>query len=279
MSIQIPGTKIHVVRSEVIAPTHIIISSRGSGRSGKTHFATTLPEPIGWLPFDPNSRSVVNSLIESQGKDIFLPTEDLSRQADFVANLTVEAAIKHYSEQMGEIRKLYEWMMKSPDIKSVVVDTGGQLWEDIMFMHFGRKLRVQARDLGAPRGTMKDWFVGPATKPILFIHHAKPKWVNDNPVPGEWETEGCSKLRDWVGVEIHHFHLTTEAVVQDMRVRFGGQHPDNDGGKSWRRGQFGFILLNSSARMDLANKVYIGDDANFITLMSDLDPAMLDQWL
>lgn len=269
------GSPTKITLSDTIdVPDYLVMSSRGFGRTGKSHFGATMPETIGWLPLDPNARWTAHRLQQS-GVNIIMPTSDFGRIEDpeKVAGMEAEACKAYYWDHIRIVRAIYTRYLEMPKIKSIVVDTGGQLFEDIMYAHYGRKTTGTTVAYGAPRQTLKDFFIAPVNKNVLFVHHARPRYV-DNVKTSESDTDGCSKLPDWVNCEVEHFYMASKDEANQMYVRMGGKHPDNKDKAKWTANTFGVRIMNATMNMNLVGKCFLGEECNFGAVMADISPDL-----
>jgi hypothetical protein len=164
----------------------------GPERGGKTTLATTLPKPQGWLPLDPNTRPRLEDAWRRAGKPnwFYMPEEDLLRgvkvnpvtlamwgQADEKLNEEVKGK---YKEHMDRVRKAYWSMVADGQLKAVVVDTGTQLVEDMLYTHFGRSSSVLARDRGKPYQEIKDLLTC-TDKHLAIVCYERERYLKDKP--------------------------------------------------------------------------------------------------
>jgi hypothetical protein len=261
------GNRKVTISDTIEVPDYLILSSRGPKRTGKSHLGGTMPGSIGWLPFDPNSRWTAEKL-QREGAKIIMPTTEFNRVEDpeAVAMMEPAAAKQYYWDYLKVVRAVYNRYLDTPQIKSIVIDTGGQLFEDVMYAHYGRKTTAEIVAYGAPRQTFKDWFITPCSKNLLICHHARPVYV-DNKKTGAYEIEGCSKLPDWVSAEVEHFFMESQADAQIKKTLWGGMHDDNRDAAKWKAKQFGLRIINATMNMEAVGKCLIGDECNFEFLM------------
>jgi hypothetical protein len=179
-----------------------------------------MPGDIGWIPLDRNSRWTAAKAAKEFGKRIMIPDEDLIRMDKEtvmrVARLPVAEAIKVYRKHVDKIKELFFRLLETKSIKSICLDTGGALWEDIMFANFGRNLRIMPRDRGAPNQEMRD-LINACDKNLLIVHQSKEIWEGsgDNSKPtGEFAAQGFPHMNYCCNCAVEHFKITKANVIR-----------------------------------------------------------------
>jgi hypothetical protein len=180
------------------APEKFSIASYGLAGSGKSRLLATLPGKVGVVPLDRKTRHTIErAAIElglSNGKILF-PKEDYIRhQAPMqVAMMEPDKAIEYYRQHVNRIKDAVFTLVERSDIDSIGIDSGTQLWEDILFSHFGRAQRIMPRDRGAANQDIRDILNSCASKFFIITHQAKEIWRNDKPT-GKYDWDGFSRI-------------------------------------------------------------------------------------
>jgi hypothetical protein len=162
--------------------THLVIACHGMEGSGKTRFLTTMPGPMGIIPCDRKTRATVKKEIELLGRrDIFMPPEDFIRHENPMALAVMDEkrAKQYYSDHVGRIQDATFKLVAHQDVRSVAVDGGSQLWEDILFKHYGRNQRIMPRDRGPANQDMIDFLAAVTGKHFAITLKSDYKWEND----------------------------------------------------------------------------------------------------
>lgn len=186
----------------------LVIAAYGLEGSGKTRLLATMPGPVGVIPCDRKSRATIKKEMEQLGrKDIFMPKDDFIRHDNptKLGLLKPDDAMKYYGEHVKAIMEASYTLLNHPDIRSVAVDGGSQLWEDILFKHYGRNQRIMPRDRGPANQDMIDFLAAMTGKHFAITLKADNKWVNDKPVEGLLEPKGMRQMG---------FHVT---LIVEMR--------------------------------------------------------------
>jgi hypothetical protein len=133
--------------STITAPDpRLIASVSGLEKQGKNHFAFTAPGPIACLSFDTGTEGVIEKFRKGFGdnkpKDIYL--------ADYDVNLPGGADLKQIADAAQAIwvkfRKDYEWAIRNA--RTVVADTGTEIWEILRIARFGKLTQVMPHQYG-----------------------------------------------------------------------------------------------------------------------------------
>ena len=146
-----------------------IISIAGEPKSGKTHFACTAPSPIRFFDFDLGSLHVVTKK--------FTDTDIVSSQ--------------HYIDVWGQNKvtpifeafdKAYKEALKDDSFKTVVIDTGTQLWQMVriaLFEHIKKtdpnRQRLIQIEYGTANAQMEAFLRAPKAsgKNLIITHYTK----------------------------------------------------------------------------------------------------------
>jgi len=170
---------------------HLCIALHGLEGSGKTRFIATAPDPIGVVALDRKTRYTIAVVAEEFGKKVFMPTEDFIRHGDPIklASMNEPTAKKHYMDHVKRVMEACYLLRDHKDIKTVALDTGSQLWEDIMIAEYGRNQRVLPRDRGPVNQMMIDFLNAMTGKHFIITHKAKELWKNDKPT-GQYGPSG-----------------------------------------------------------------------------------------
>lgn len=173
------------------ADDQLAIAVFGEQGSGKTRFAITAPDPIGFIPLDRKSRKTVDKIAKDLDKTVVMPDKDYIRVAEpmRLSVMKPDAAKVYYRQHVDAVKHAAFTLAAHADIKTIVVDTGTQLWEDILFAHFGRTDRIMPRDRGPANQEMIDFLNALSHKNLIITHKAKEIWKSDKPT-GKYELAG-----------------------------------------------------------------------------------------
>jgi hypothetical protein len=154
--------------------------------TGKTRFAATAPDPIGLVALDKKSKRTFQAMARELGKYVVANEHPLlsDKEAMQIALIDGEKPeglkkIKEtYLAAHARVSELAMEFAAHPDIRTVVVDTTSQLWDWILFAHFGRRNKIPPVSRAAPNQDMIDFVNGLRSKNLVLIHRAKEIWKN-----------------------------------------------------------------------------------------------------
>lgn len=196
--IKLPG-----FTSTIKADDALAISVFGEHGCGKTRFAITAPDPIGFVPLDRKARKTVELTAKALHKTVLMPTADFIRVENplKLAIMEEKAAREYYRRHVDAVKEAAFKLYGHPDIRTVVIDTGTQLWEDILFANYGRNQRVMPRDRGPANQEMMDLLNVLSGKNLIITHKAAEIWRNDKPT-GKFRASGFPHIGYSVNAEI-----------------------------------------------------------------------------
>jgi hypothetical protein len=167
----------------------------GVENTGTTRFGCTVPcadGAIGWLAIDKNSKVTLDKYREELGLPIVVNQEPIIsyKQSIQLATLEdVQKVIAIYTEVMKRTIERLVMLAESPGIESVVIDRASQLYDMIMFSHFGRKNQIESYQRGAPNQDMIDIINALSNKNLVLVHKAADIWKDT----GEVDKQGRKK--------------------------------------------------------------------------------------
>jgi hypothetical protein len=219
------------VELSAIEPDKLAVGSYGQAGTGKTEFITSALEigNVGVIPLDRKTRRTLSKSQEkysSFGNKIFFPPEDFIRHAKpmELALMNEEAAKKYYSDHIARIEDALFTLAERKDIAVIAIDSGTQLWEDILFKHYGRAQRIMPRDRGPANQDMRDLLNSLQHKHLIITHQATEVWKNDKP-SGKFEWSGWSKMDYYVNTIIEHTY-DEKKNEYGLTVRLCQDRPD-----------------------------------------------------
>ena len=209
------------LNNSVSEPRILRIATFGRPRTGKTHFAATAPDPIGVVPLDRNTRATLAKDMAALGKDVYIPDQDFIRVGDPLALTAFQdknerEGKKHYRAHVDRVKQCIWEMIVHPDVRTVVIDTGTALWEDILCANLGRSIQLKPLSRTVPNYEMQD-LINSCGKHLIITHRASDVWesVPDPEKPGQYKDvrtgryklSGFSHLEFFCNITIEHFRL------------------------------------------------------------------------
>lgn len=197
--IKIPGFTTNIQADDALA-----IGIFGEHGAGKTRFCITAPDPIGFIPLDRKARKTIEKTARELGKVVVMPDKDFIRVENpmALAVMKPEDAKVYYRKHVNTVKEAAFKLYQHKDIKTVCIDTGTQLWEDMLFAEFGRSQRIMPRDRGPCNQEMIDFLNALSGKNLIVTHRAKEIWSGgDAGKPtGRYEHAGFPHLGYYVNV-------------------------------------------------------------------------------
>lgn len=213
-------------------PRHrLLVSSEGVEKHGKTHFPLfTMPQPIGFIDFDLGTEGLVERAMQ-EGRMIIRKQFALRAKASLDGTkLTHE----QYKQEWQQVRQVFHTLVKSPVIKSIVADTGGEMWELCRLSYFGKLTKVMPHQYGEPKADYDRLIRSPLIRDdlnALYTHKVKAQYINDKRT-GKKERAGFADMSFAVQCNIKHMKDvdTHEFGVQVTDCR---QNHEVDGEELW----------------------------------------------
>lgn len=159
--------------------------------TGKTRFGCTMPHDdgvIGVLAIDKKSKRTFQQMAELMDVPYVANTKPFISDRDLVrmALLSHDDEVDKESKQQ-QVRKFYrdvvdsvfeagEKLVLSPNVESIITDTAAQLFQWILFKHFGRAVKIPPTSRGDANQDMIDFINMMRAKNTLFINRASEVW-------------------------------------------------------------------------------------------------------
>jgi len=262
------------------APRKLSVVPFGEGGRGKTRFILTAPGPIGVIPLNRKCRPTIENFMSSvcPGKKIYFPKQDLIRHGNPMKTAMMDPYCENKLVKVGVsepaccARHYYRWhvnrvkdavwtMAENPDIRTIAIDDGTQLYEDILYAHYGRANRISDEKTvyGPPNQEMIDIINSIDHKHLIFPHQAKDEYKGKT-ATGRDTVKGFKEVGYYVSVLAE---FTRDDAKQDfhLSVRMcqenAGLH--GDGGRN--------LLKNDDISfLNLAIKIF-GEDVDYAEYM------------
>ncbi|MDG6912586.1 MAG: hypothetical protein JRN35_05835 [Nitrososphaerota archaeon] len=195
-------------------PRRLVVVIGGPGKTAKTHFALTAPDPIFYINMDDGAEGVIEKFQQS-GKRIYVKNVRVSR---------------------GEKQNVYEELWKGdagvkPAILkacavregTIVMDTASELYELSRLSEFGKLEQVKPFHYARVNAEWQKEILAElyASKMnVVMIHRIKPKYVNDVRT-GDYELSGFSDTDYKAQVVMTTFRNVERDDDDNPSVRFG----------------------------------------------------------
>lgn len=183
----------------------------GEENVGKSRFGCTAPHEdglIGWLALDKNSKGAVDEYKRVHKADyIMVNAKPLMTHAEAIKVALEEDPKKTkatYREILDRVFKLGVALAEHKDVESIVVDDGTQLFDWILFSHFGRRNQIESFMRGAPNNDFIEFVNAMNGKNLVMICRGTDVWADTGEVDaqgkkkqaptGRMKPEGFSKI-------------------------------------------------------------------------------------
>lgn len=233
----------------------LIINAEGLDKSGKSNFGFTAPGPLTYLNFDIGDEGVIEKF--QTKKQILIP--DVAYSTRFDDGKQKAEATKEYTR----FRTDYVNALKKS--RSVVADTGSEIWELLRLARLGKLTQVMPHHYVEVnqefRDLVRDAFEHSAN--LIILSKLKAEWKEGKDgkgnKTGKFERAGFSEL----------------GYLAQINMRFWREEIENRGDNDLG---FRAQILNCRQNPELAGMVFENDMITFPTIAGfvypELDPAV-----
>ena len=154
---------------EIIKRPRMIVSGRGEERAGKSQFGLTMPAPIAVFPFDNNTDELIQKF--RKYKKILAPIDPLYFKPTF--------SKEEFDALWERFMELFKSAIASPNVRSIMVDTGTEMYELARLAKFGKLKEVPAHFYDLVNSEFKKLInlVYPSDKNLYIAHRVKDQYV------------------------------------------------------------------------------------------------------
>lgn len=160
----------------------------GEENTGKTRFGCTAPHEngyIGWIAIDKNSKATIEEYKARNGMRVLVNEKPLMSNADAI-RLAMEddpGKVKEvYKRLIGTVFDMTVALAQADEVESIVIDSASQVFDWILFSHFGRRNQIESYTRGASNQDMIDLVNALSTKNLVLIHRANEIWKDTGEV-------------------------------------------------------------------------------------------------
>lgn len=190
----------------------------GPENVGKSRLACTAPCDNGLLAvvaLDKNAKRGIDLYKQEQpdkANRIIVNSEPMIKPADWIKLALWDSAVDTELKLIKDtytsaVKKVFEQvsrLMANRDIESIAIDDCSQLFDWILFSHFGRRNQIESYQRGAPNQDMIDFITALGSKNAVLIHRGAEIWADTGEVDrkgqkkqaptGKLKPEGFGKL-------------------------------------------------------------------------------------
>ncbi len=220
----------------------LIINVTGKEKSGKTNMALTAPGPIILFDFDYGLEGVVSKFAGL--KKVYTSEFRIS-----------EIAVGRFESEWLRFVKEFKASLLEKEVRTVIVDTGTELWELIRLARFGKLTQVMPQHYGPinaeMRGLIRD--VYSSNKNLVILHKMSQVYINNQPT------------KDYAMAGFKDIPYSVQVNCLTWR---------EDGG-----GDFHCEVVDCRQSSEMAGVDLVEDMANFPTLASMIFPdTSMEDW-
>lgn len=166
------------------APKHRLLANiEGMEKSGKTNLALTAPAPIAYVDVDLGSEGVLHKFQDK--KEIWVSRHKLELDFALVKDPTQDQMNKAADAAYvvwSKIRK--DWITAlDSGVRTLITDTGTELWEILRMARFGRLMQVKSHHYGPVNMEFRDLIRRAEERDVnlLMLHKLKEEYKGDKP--------------------------------------------------------------------------------------------------
>lgn len=242
--------KVEFVKAVASTPSRLILSIDGPPKSGKTEFALTAPGPIAIHNFDNGLEGVVEKFLDK--KDIY----DFKYQIPISARLPGSgfAAIADPATKVWEeFVTNYRACLDNPDIRTIILDTGSEMWNLCRLARLGKLtqvLPIQYTAVNAEFRQLTQLAMANTRANVIYIHRVKPVYKNEQKTE-ETERSGFGEIE-----------YDVQTVLRTNRD-FSKQGPE----------QFSITIEECRANINSSGKEFRAGDSSFNKVATAIYPS------
>lgn len=167
----------------------LIVSVSGREKSGKTHFALTAPGPIAYFDTDVGTEGVIEKFVAA-GKVIYHNGYDYHELQDMRKKVVGPVDPEPYIRMWEGMKSDYVQVMDSK-VRTVVMDTGTEIWELLRLARFGKLSQVMPHHYGPVNAEYRQLLrlAYLSDKNLILLHKVKAEYVQEKRT-GNWERAG-----------------------------------------------------------------------------------------
>lgn len=175
----------------------LVVSIDGHNQGGKTHLALTAPDPIALINFDDGLEGVIHKF-----KDKQIVVKNMEHPPD-----GAEGNNAYWQRAVTQFKSAYFKALQTPAIRTIIIDTGTELWEVLRLARLGKLSQVMPTQYIAVNAEMQQ-LVRTAysySKNLIILHKFKQVYEGNN-WNGEYTRAGFSGMGYAVQVCIEAFY-------------------------------------------------------------------------
>ncbi len=194
------------------AKRRLVMSIKGMDKSGKTTLALTAPGPYGLLDLDTGLEGVLEKFVDK--REIYpVHYHKVTGQTDATSLL-------------DKMKRDFTAFVSEPKIRSIIVDTGTEMWEVARLARLGKLTQVMPHHYTVVNDEMRKMLraVYETDKNLILIHKMTEEYVNNQPT-GKYKFAGFKEIPYFVQMNVwtwrdneNGFNCTVENCRQNSSI-------------------------------------------------------------
>lgn len=205
----------------------------GDENVGKSRFGCTAPHDeglIGWLALDKNSKDAVDRFKKQQNANhILVNTAPLMTHGDSMKVAMEDDPKKTMAIYTAVVNNVFQRGMAlaaHKDVESIVIDDGSQLFDWILFSHFGRRNQIESFQRGGANNDFIDFVSAMGSKNLVMICRGAEVWADTGEVDkttgrkkqgptGRLKPEGFGKIGKFMTAVVELSAIRKKPTTED----------------------------------------------------------------
>ena len=180
----------------------------GKEKSGKTNLALTAPGPIALFDFDYGLEGVV---------DKFIGTKAIHTSEYRIGEIAADKFVASWER----FKKEFTACLHEKEVRTMVVDTGTEMWELVRMARFGKLTQVMPHQYGPVNGELRSLIrdTYSSDKNLILLHKMTEIYLNNQPT-GRFGMAGFKDIPYSVQVNVlcwRDTEQTFHAEINDCR--------------------------------------------------------------
>lgn len=249
----------------------------GEENVGKSRFGCTAPHDeglIGWLALDKNSKAAVDQYKKQHNANyIVVNKTPLMTHAEAIKVALMDSVEKTkatYTEVMGRVFDKAMELAGHKDIQSIVVDDGSQLFDWVLFSHFGRRNQIESFMRGGANNDFIDFVNALGSKNLVMVCRGTEVWADTGEVD---KTTGRKKQAPTGRLRPEGFGKIGKFMTATLELTAKRKKPTSDDNKEALAEKYRCKIVTCKGNtllegQDLAEYGVSGDDITWDNVMA-----------
>lgn len=183
----------------------LVICTKALDKRGKTHFAMTAPGPIAVVGLDTGTREVASKFLDQ--KELICSYHKVTGKTASLADTQA-----HADQEWEAVKDSIIAATNHPKVRTLVVDTGTEVWELLRLARFGKLEQVKPHHYGPVNKEMRDLVKGAYDRDdlnVIWVHKLKKQYAQnkkgDDSWTGGYDLAGYSDMPYIADITLEHY--------------------------------------------------------------------------